>query len=430
MNAKRFAILSIAIILMICAPAMAAEKISTGPPEMRVSVAGSDEYYPDDYSAITIKIENTATLDFQSQDPSTPAKEDRPNTAKNVLVSVDSDGAPVQVKTSGQLVGDVLAGKSASATFEIRTEKDAAAGTYLLPVTLEYTYLYYAEDLGDSAVRYYYKDKTETLPLEIVIKPDVRIEVLSLEVQDLNVGTEGYIVATVKNAGHETGEEATLMIQRVSGSPIIPTDASYFIGEFAPGETVTATFKASASIDAEESTYPLSILASYQNQDGDRLTTSPITMGVTTGAKIEFEIESPASGLRPGETGIVTVTYRNVGGATAYDAVSRLSAVDPFTSNDDTAYLGDIAPGESAVAKYEVIVDKDATIKTYGLDSEVRYKDALSNSLISDPVKVQIEITEVTGLMSTLTNPIVIILVLFVVLGAGYYLYTQRKKNE
>jgi hypothetical protein len=230
MNAKRFAILSIAIMLIICVPVMAAEKISTGPPEMRVSVAGSDEYYPDDYSAITIKIENTATLDFQSQDPSSPAKEDRPNTAKNVLISLDSDGAPVQVKTSGQLVGDVAAGKSTSATFEIRTEKDAAAGTYLLPVTLEYTYLYYAEDLGDSAVRYYYKDKTETLPLEIVIKPDVRIEVISLEVQDLNVGTEGYIVATVQNAGHETGEEATLMIQRVSGSPVIPTDASYFIG--------------------------------------------------------------------------------------------------------------------------------------------------------------------------------------------------------
>ncbi len=430
MNAKRFAILSIAIIMMICAPAMAAEKISTGPPELRVSVVGSDEYYPDDYTTITIKIENTATLDFLSEDPSMTAREDRPNTAKNVLIFLDRDGAPVQIKTSGQLVGDIAAGKSASATFEIRTDKDAAAGTFTLPVTLEYTYLYYSEDLGDSAVRYYYKDKTETLPLEIVIRPDVRIEVLSLEVQNLNVGTEGYIVATVKNVGQETGEEATLIIQRVSGSPIIPTDAIHFIGEFAPGETVTATFKASASIDAGESAYPLSILLSYENQDGDKLTTSPITMGVTTGAKIEFEIESPATLMAPGETGIVTVTYRNVGGATAYDAVSRLSAVDPFTSNDDTAYLGDIAPGESAVAKYEVIVDKDATIKTYGLDSEVRYKDALSNSLISDPVKVQIEITEVSGLMSTLTNPIIIVLMLFVVLGAGYYLYTQRKKNE
>ncbi|HDQ07576.1 MAG TPA: S-layer protein [Methanoculleus sp.] len=430
MNTKRYIILSIAIIMMICAPVMAAEKISAGPPDMRVSVAGSDEYYPGDSSAITITIENTATLDFQSQDPSVPAREDRPTTAKNVLVSVESGGAPVQIKTSGQLVGDIVAGRSASATFEIRIAKDAPAGTYTLPVTLTYTYLYYSEDLGDSAVRYYYKDKTETLPLEIVIRPDVRIEVVFLEVQNLNVGTEGYIIATVKNVGHETGSEGTLTLQRVPGSPIIPTDASSFIGEFSPGETVTVTFKASASVNAEESTYPIGILLSYENPEGDKLSTSPITMGVPTGAKIRFEIESPASRLRPGETGIVTVTYHNIGGATAYDAVSRLSAVDPFTSNDDTAYLGDIAPGESAVAKYEVIVKKDATIKTYGLDSEVRYKDALSNSLISDPVKVRIEIAEVSGLMSALTNPVVIILVLFAVLGAGYYLYTQRKKNE
>lgn len=78
-----------------------------------------------------------------------------------------------------------------------------------------------------------------------------------------------------------------------------------------------------------------------------------------------------------GEKQVIEVIYQNTGSGIAYNAQSRISAVDPFTSNDDTAFLGDLAPGASGTARYEMSVDNSATPKEYGLDSEIRYKDAL-----------------------------------------------------
>ena len=86
---------------------------------------------------------------------------------------------------------------------------------------------------------------------------------------------------------------------------------------------------------------------------------------------------------------MINVQYTNTGGATAYNVQARISAVDPFTSSDDTAFLGTLAPGETREAAFEISMDKSATIKDYALDSEVRYRDALDNSLISDPMKVR-----------------------------------------
>ena len=42
---------------------------------------------------------------------------------------------------------------------------------------------------------------------------------------------------------------------------------------------------------------------------------------------------------------------------------ARISTVDPFSSDDDLAYLGDIKPGETAVAKFKMTTTKDAIEK-------------------------------------------------------------------
>ena len=77
----------------------------------------------------------------------------------------------------------------------------------------------------------------------------------------------------------------------------------------------------------------------------------------------------------------------------------------PFTSNDDTAFLGTLAPGEMREAVFEISVDKSATIKEYALDSEIRYRDALDNSLISDPMKVRIVVEKENSLLGNPSRP-------------------------
>jgi hypothetical protein len=151
-----------------------------------------------------------------------------------------------------------------------------------------------------------------------------------------------------------------------------------------------------------------------------------VTIGFPVGGKIAFEVVSPMKTLNLGGKSVLEVVYKNTGDATAYNAQARISTVDPFTSSDDTAYLGDLAPGETATARFEVSIDSDGTEKEYGIDSEIRYRDELDNSKISDTMKVPVALQKSSA---AFTSSVFIVIVAAVVIGAGYYIFVYRKKK-
>jgi hypothetical protein len=83
-----------------------------------------------------------------------------------------------------------------------------------------------------------------------------------------------------------------------------------------------------------------------------------------------------------------------------------------------------MAPGEEKTARFEVTADAGATTKTYGLDSEVRYRDALDNSQLSDTMKIPVTVTPGGSLLG---SPLVLAVIALLVIGGGYYLYRHRK---
>ncbi len=416
------------LIATLVAPTMAADKYLYGSPSLSASIAGTNEFSPGDTVALTVVLTNSGLNTYKLVDPTAVARDDLPNTAKMVTAGLDATGAPITVKSDPQFLGDIAGGKSATATYNIRIADTAAPGTYQMPLQVTYTYLQSAEQYGSDSIQYFYETKTETLPLAVTIKPDLRIEVVDVTSDYLNVGTEGYVYLTLKNIGHETAKDAVARIARSGTSPIVPTDASAYLGTFAPGDTANVTFKVAVSTEAEAQSYPLDVLVTYENSDGDAATTTTTTLGLPVGGKTDFAVVSTTGTLSPGEKSVLEVIYKNIGDTTVYNAQARLSAIDPFTSNDDTAYLGDLAPGQEAAARFEVNVDTDATLKTYGLDSEIRYRDALDNSQISDTMKVQVDLVQQSG--SLFTNPIVLIVLAVVILGGGYYILVYRKKQR
>ena len=420
------------ILLILCAcliaPAMAGTKYMAGSPQMSAYIAGTNEYSPGQQVQLTVVVENTGTNEFKFVQSGIVSPEDLPNTAKFVTVGLDAGTAPLVVKSDPQMLGDIKAGSSANAVFTTKINSDAAAGSYTLMVPINYTYLYQAEQYGVDTIQYTYKTTDEIVEIPIIIKPDVSIEVLSAVPEHLNVGTEGYIDMKIKNTGSENGTKAIVKIVRNGNSPIVPTDSSVYIGDFASGSIADARYKVSVAGDAERQTYPVDVVVVYQNKEGDFVTSRSDTVGIPVGGKVDFTVISPPAEMNPGNKKIISVEYKNTGETTVYSAQSRISAVDPFTSNDDVAYLGDIKPGGSAIASYEVSVDRTATIKEYGLDSEIRYRDALDNTYISDTMKVNIIVISTTGLAAVLSNPVYIAIIIAGIIGIVYLVLHFRKK--
>jgi hypothetical protein len=422
--------LSILLILCLCliAPAMAGTKYMAGSPQMSAYIAGTNEFSPGQEARITIVVENTGTNEFKFIQSGIIDREDLPNTAKFVTVGLHAGSAPLVVKSDPQMLGDIKAGSSANAVFTTKINSDAAAGSYMLKLPINYTYLYQAEQFGVDTIKYTYKTSDEIVEIPIKIKPVVSIDVLTAIPEHLNVGTEGYINLHIKNTGSENGTKAIVKIVRNSNSPIVPTDSSVYIGDFASNSTINASYKVSVAADAERQTYPVDVVVVYQNKEGDIISSRSETVGIPVGGKVDFEVISPPAEMNPGNKKIISIEYKNTGETTVYSAQSRISAVDPFTSNDDVAYLGDIKPGSSAIASYEVSVDRAATIKEYGLDSEIRYRDALDNTYISDTMKVKINVVQTTGLAVILSNTVYIAIIIAGIIGIVYLVLHFRKK--
>ncbi len=421
------------ILLIFCAvfivPAMADTKYMAGSPQMSAYISGTNEFSPGDDVQLTVVIENTGVNEFKFVQSAIVARDDLPNTAKFLTVALNPGNAPLVIKSDPQMLGDVKGSESVSAVYTTKINADAPAGTYILPLTLNYTYLYQAEQYGFDTIQYTYKQVNEDIGIPIKIKSDITIEVLSASPEHLNVGTEGYLNMEIKNSGSEDGTKAIVKILRNGNSPIVPTDSSVYIGDFPSGSTVECKYKVSVSGDAERQSYPVDVVVVYQNKDGDFVTTRSDTVGIPVGGKVDFEVISPPAEMSPGSKKVISVEYKNTGETTIYSAQGRISAVDPFTSDDDIAYLGDLRQGESVVASYEMSVDRSATIKEYGLDSEIRYRDALDNTYISDTMKVKVDVKSPTGIASVLSNPIYLSIIVAAAIGLVYLIYHYRKKR-
>jgi hypothetical protein len=423
-------LVGIAALLIVASPASAGTQYMSGSPELSATLGGTNEFSPGQEVQIAVVVENSGLNQFKFVKTGIVDTEDLPNTAKFLTVTLEAGDSPFIIKTDPQMLGDLKASSTATGKFTVRIPSDTPAGIYNLPVKLNYTYLQTAEQYGVDTVQNFYKTKEEVFEFPVRVKPDVRISVVSKEFNELNAGTEGSITLAVKNVGHEDGKKAILTLARNDGSPVVPTQGSAYIGDFPAGGTATAVFKASVSDSAEAQTYPLDVYVKYENSDGDSISSDIETIGVPVGGKTEFVIVSEPETVSPGQKKTITVQYKNTGGATAHKAQARVSMVDPFSSNDDTAYLGDVAPGEIKEASFLLSVDKAATLKNYGIDSEIRYNDAFDNQIISDPIKLSLTVTEDTGIVAGLMKNLLLLAVIAVVIiGAGYAIY-RKKANR
>ena len=81
------------------------------------------------------------------------------------------------------------------------------------------------------------------------------------------------------------------------------------------------------------------------------------------------------------------------------------------------------------MASFQISVASDSTLKEYGLDSEIRYRDALDDTYISDPMKVSIDVENLTGFAAIVSNPVYLSVLIAAIIGGIYAVYSFRKKR-
>jgi len=416
---------------IVAAPALADTKYIGGAPNLTAYLSGVNEFTAGSDITIPIVIENSGFYQYEQVDTNTVAPDDLPTTAKFVTINLSAGNAPIVIKSDSQMIGDMLGQTTSTVEFSATINADAPAGTYMLPLEINYTTLSSVNEQDFiSTEENQYQQNTLNLTVPFVIKAEVVPQVVSAVPDNLVAGADGYINLTVMNVGSLDGSKATVRLVQTGESPIVPIDSGVYVGDFPVGSTASCTFKVSVDQSAVNKDYPVGVVINYQNNEGDFVDSRTVTTGVDVGNKVSFAIISPTITLSPGSKGTIQVEYKNTGDSTVRGAEARISAITPFTISASVAYLGDLAPGQSVVATYQISVATDAVTKLYGLDSEIRYRDDIDNTYISDVMKVPVDVENQTGVSGILSNSVAVSVILAAIIGIAYAVWYMRKKQR
>jgi hypothetical protein len=419
---------------LIVAPVTAATKYLGGAPSFSAAVNGINEFTPGEDVTISILVKNSGLNEVKQLGQGTIDAEDLPNTAKQVTLGLASVGDALIIKTDPQMVGDIKGnGNTVIVQFKAKLSTNATAGEYQLPLSIRYKYLRVINQEAADTFQFTYNDAVDILPVTLRIKPQVKIGIIEAVPEQLSVGSQGYIRLKIQNIGPENGEMTSVKLLRNGHSPIIPTDSTLFVGSFPSGGFLECRYKVSVSRDAANQTYPIDVAVSYTNREGTIVTSSSETVGVLVNDKTAFFVISTIPEVPQGSSRTIEVQYRNDGDVTVYNAEARISPHNPVTITDNNAFLGEVEPGKTARARYEIQADAAAEPMTYTFDSRIRYRDVLGNSLESDTMPVQIMVAPAASGTSGITGglpALAVCIIAGIVICIAFLVYRKKKENR
>ncbi len=320
-------------------------------------------------------------------------------TALGVTARLSTAGTPIQIVSSDCIDGGSLPSGTVSPpfTYMLRVDRSAKPGVYALPVTITYKHLADQYDfkslLGGSLCYNNYVQDSVTAYIYVVVREAFDLVITVAGCDNMVPGSDGTVTLNVDNVGGISASESVVyLIPSYPGLPqdgsipvtstligpnlVLPVQSSQYLGSMGPGDQRTLTFKVAVSPDAEAGTYPLSALVSYTDAWGKQKSSNVDTFGVPVQPEMKFDTDDTPLDIKCGQSCDALINLTNMGSETAYDAVVRMNALDPFVVSYDTVYLGDVKPGDEVNTTFGIKVKPDAVPTTYYVTLEVKYYDS------------------------------------------------------
>jgi VCBS repeat-containing protein len=295
----------------------------------------------------------------------------------------------IEPRTNSVSLGTLASGETATAEFRVGVSDIEAAGNYSV------------------GFRAGYEDEGGTVKQSDIRRGAVRVEdapsfALDATAESLYVDSTGAVALTVTNTGDSPVRNARAVLHPTE--PFSPLSTSASLGTLDPGESATTRFKLEVADRAVPQTYPLVYTVEYDDAYDERVTSEERTVSAEVGPEMTIETSGSPT-VAAGSTDTVDVTVRNTGDDVMRDAVARINVNTPFETDDDTAYVGDLAPGESRTVTFTVSVGDGATPKTYTVDTTVKYDNAFDRTVVTGTESTSVTVTEgAGGLLGTILD--------------------------
>ncbi len=400
-----------------------------GQPLLDVTISGSDTLVPGTDTDLVLTVSNRGfdTEEILSE-IMVPGAYDR-SLALEVRAALQQGTAPITVKGGPFLIGDIPAGEVLPVAFPVHIAENATAGWYTISPDLTYRYVYGTEEEGVDTLRYNYRDNKVSVPVSVRIQERIRPVNLIITTDGVVPGQEGYVTIGFQTAGSGYAKQAYGVLTQSNASPVIPVDGVDFIGDLNPDDITNVSFKVVVVDDTSAAQYPAQFSVRYKDTSDIDQESVPVTIGIPVATGPKFTVPLTPYLFSPGEIRDISVSFTNTGDSEVFDATARVVGNGPVSPVIGTVQLGNIRPGESKDAVFTLAVDSDATIKAYGLATDLKYRNAHHTLILSDQNTLFIQVQQ-PGIVDILSaNPAILITILGVFIIIGYGAYWLKKKK-
>ena len=214
---------------------------------------------------------------------------------------------------------------------------------------------------------------------------------------ELYVGEEGTFVGRVTNVGNRTAEGLVVTAENQRQNVNFYTNR-YAIGTLEPGESATFRYRVGVTEETEHGPRLFEVSARYRDPQGNVRQTDTQDLPVDIGpSRDAFAVETEGVTYSPGGSGELVVTVTNRRNETLSDVQAKLFTDDPLDSSDDSAFIPELEPGESATITLDVSVAGAAMEKTYSASMDFRFDDARADSELSDTYRIPVTVERSEG---------------------------------
>lgn len=304
--------------------------------------------------------------------------DDRVETARNVKATMQAGTTPITVESGTELLGDMPDGEVETVSFDMSVPADIDAGSYDLPIKLEYEY---ENDERES----------KTVHATVRVNDRARFSVVSTE-STVAVGESGRVNVTLENVGSAAATGASVTLRSLSPDIAFGSASSdsRFAGTIRPGERTTVSYRITVNRNADPRPYSLEATLDYEDIDGNERTSRTLSLGVTPEDEQRFAVTAITSSLKVGHEGVLSGTIVNQGPNKVRNAVVVLTTDDPEIDPVVTEYaIGDLPGGESTRFEFKVATTDEAGFGPRQFTIEVRYRDREDQRQTAAPIDVK-----------------------------------------
>jgi len=308
-------------------------------------------------------------------------------TARETQLSLASSSADLTfsgAQEGTRSAGRMEPGEQRTLNYSVAANADADTSSYPLTLTADY------KD-GDGQ-----QYTTSGTRLTVTPEPEQTFAVGQVE-STLAVGDDGELSGVLTNTGPSDADDVVLTWASEQQN-VNPTETEYAIGALEAGESAEFEFDVEVSDAARSGPRQFSLVAEFENDQGDDRTTDPLTVRQEVAdASDEFEVDIVNANVSAGGSSTIELELTNTAGEELTDISAALFADSPISADDDEEYVQSLEPGESETLVFGISAGGGALEKEYPLSMDFQYDEPDGDTVTSDTYRVPVQVTTPDG---------------------------------